>query len=84
MKNALPEVSLLCCVVEVIVKMINKEEIRVINETIIQAEQFIDRAKELKEFLEEDGFSYQSKIRSSARRASMDLSRLLTEFRKPK
>ena len=44
----------------------------------------IEKAKELKEFLQEDGFSYQSKIRASARRSSMDLSRLLTKFRKPK
>ena len=64
--------------------MSNKEEIRVIHETINQAERFIEKAKELKEFLEEDGYSHQSKIRSSARRSSMDLSRLLTEFRRPK
>ncbi len=64
--------------------MNNKEEIRVINETIRQSESFIEKAKELKEFLQEDGFSYQSKIRASARRSSMDLSRLLTEFRRPK
>lgn len=64
--------------------MNNEDEIRVINDTINQAESFIERAKELREFLTEDGFTYQSKIRAAARRSSMDLSRLLTEFRRSK
>ena len=60
------------------------EEIKAIDNAVDKANDFIERAKELRAYLLENEYNYQSKFRASARRSSMDLSRLLTEFRKPK
>jgi len=61
------------------------KEIEVLNDVIERAEEFSMKARELKEFLQDrESFTYASKIRSSARRSSMDLSRSLTEFRRAK
>lgn len=61
------------------------KEIEAVIYSIAKANEFIEKAIELREYLEDkESFTYASKIRSSARRASMDLTRALAEFRKPK
>ena len=59
-----------------------EREIMAINYAIAQANDFVKKAKDLRDLLKNETFTSTTKLRSSARRSSMDLSRALTEFRR--
>ncbi|MCJ7829344.1 MAG: hypothetical protein MUP81_06360 [Dehalococcoidia bacterium] len=60
---------------------IGEKKIQILIEAIIEAERFIKRAKAAKKDLESDECYSSSKEVAAAKRASMDLSRILTKVR---
>ena len=63
----------------------NEAKVKCLQEAVSEAERFISRANEAIEDLSKAGrYSYQSMYVSSAKRASMDLTRKLVNVRTPR